>query len=176
MWINSQIKRCRSYEEKLGTSMFMKWQPTPVLVPGKFHGLRRLVGYSPWGRKESDTTERLHFHFSMFSKCTQFSSVQSLNRVRLCDPMNCSTPGLPVHHHLPEFTQTHVHRVSDSLQISMCLPTQNLFDLLLYWFFFLNKASLHRHSRGHFWWLNQIQKSGHGAESFNLLFLIRFSW
>ena len=40
-----------------------KWQPTPVLLPGKFHGLRSLVGYSPWGRKESDTTEQLHFHF-----------------------------------------------------------------------------------------------------------------
>ena len=41
---------------------------------------------------------------------TQFSSVQSLSRVRLfADPMNCSTPGLPVHHKLPESTQTHVH-------------------------------------------------------------------
>ena len=38
-----------------------KWQPTPVLLPGKFRGLRSLAGYSPWGRKESDTTERLHF-------------------------------------------------------------------------------------------------------------------
>ena len=34
-----------------------KWQPTPVLLLGKFHGLRSLVGYSPWGHKESDTTE-----------------------------------------------------------------------------------------------------------------------
>ena len=40
-----------------------KWQPTPVFLPGKSHGLRSLVGYSPRGRKESDTTERLHFHF-----------------------------------------------------------------------------------------------------------------
>ena len=39
-----------------------KWQPTPVLLPGKFHGRRSVVGYSPWGRKESDTTELLHFH------------------------------------------------------------------------------------------------------------------
>ena len=39
-----------------------KWQPTPVLLPRKLHGWRSLVGYSPWGRKESDTTERLHFH------------------------------------------------------------------------------------------------------------------
>ena len=37
------------------------------------------------------------------------SSVQSLSCVRLCDPMDCSMPGLPVHHQLPEFTQTHVH-------------------------------------------------------------------
>ena len=36
-----------------------KWQPTPVPLPGKSHGQRSLVGYSPWGRKESDTTERL---------------------------------------------------------------------------------------------------------------------
>ena len=35
-----------------------------------------------------------------------------------CDPMNRSTPGLPVHHHLPEFTQTHVHRVGDAIQAS----------------------------------------------------------
>ena len=47
-----------------------------------------------------------------------FSSVQPLSRVRLCDPMNCSTPGLPVHHQLSEFTQTHVHRVSDAIQPS----------------------------------------------------------
>ena len=40
-----------------------KWQPTPILLPGKSHGWRSLVGYSPWGRKESDMTERLHFHF-----------------------------------------------------------------------------------------------------------------
>ena len=41
-----------------------KWQSTPALLPGKSHGRRSLIGYSPWGRKESDTTERLHFHFS----------------------------------------------------------------------------------------------------------------
>ena len=42
-----------------------KWQPTPVLLPGKSHGQRSLVGYSPWGCEELDTTERLHFHFSL---------------------------------------------------------------------------------------------------------------
>ena len=45
-----------------------KWQPTPVLLPGESHGWRSLVGYSPWGRKESDTTERLHFHFQTFCR------------------------------------------------------------------------------------------------------------
>ena len=39
-----------------------KWQPTPVLLPGKSHGQRSLVDYSPWDHKESATTERLHFH------------------------------------------------------------------------------------------------------------------
>ena len=47
----------------------------------------------------------------------QFSSV-SQSCPALCDPMNCSTPGLPVHHQLPEFTQTHVHQVSDAIQPS----------------------------------------------------------
>ena len=42
-----------------------KWRPTLELLPGKSHGGRSLVGYSPWGHKESDTTERLHFHFSL---------------------------------------------------------------------------------------------------------------
>ena len=44
-----------------------QWHPTPVLLPGKSHGWRSLVGCSPWGRKESDTTERLPFHFSLFT-------------------------------------------------------------------------------------------------------------
>ena len=42
-----------------------QWQPTPVLLPGEFHGWRSLVGCSPWGLEELDTTERLHFHFSL---------------------------------------------------------------------------------------------------------------
>ena len=42
-----------------------QWHPTPVLLPGKFHRWRSLVGCSPWGREESDTTERFHFDFSL---------------------------------------------------------------------------------------------------------------
>ena len=52
-------------------------------------------------------------------------SVQSLNNVQLCDPMNRSTPGLPVHHQLPEFTQTHVHQVSDAIQPSHPLSSSS---------------------------------------------------
>ena len=52
----------------------------------------------------------------------QFSSVQSSSVTQscptLCDPMNCSMPGLPVHHQLPEFTQTHIHQVGDAIQPS----------------------------------------------------------
>ena len=47
--------------------------------------------------------------------------VQSLSRVQLCDPMDCSTPGFPVLHHLPEFAQTQVHWVSDTI-----LPSHSL--------------------------------------------------
>ena len=60
-----------------------QWHPTPVLLPGKFHGWRSLVGCSPWGCEESDTTEWLHFHFSL--SCTgegngnplQYSSLEN---------------------------------------------------------------------------------------------------
>ena len=62
---------------------------------------------------------------------SQFSSVQSLSRVRLCDPMNRSMPDLPVHHQLPEPTQTHVHRVGDATQPSYPLssPSPSAFSL-----------------------------------------------
>ena len=46
-------------------SLVRQWQPTPVLLPGKSHGRRSLVGCSPWGCKESDVTERLHCHFTL---------------------------------------------------------------------------------------------------------------
>ena len=46
-------------------SLSSQWHPIPVLLPGKSHGWRSLAGCSPWGRYESDTTERLHFHFSL---------------------------------------------------------------------------------------------------------------
>ena len=51
-----------------------KWQPTPVLLPWKSHGRRSLVGYSPWGCKESDMTKQLNFHFFRLSPILIFPS------------------------------------------------------------------------------------------------------
>ena len=60
--------------------------------------------------------------FAPYACISSISSVQFSSVVQscltLCDPVNCSTPGLPVHHQPPEFTQTHVHRVSDAIQPS----------------------------------------------------------
>ena len=50
-----------------------KWQPTPVLLPGKFHGQRTLVGYSLWGCKELDTTEQFHFLVGVRMESRQIS-------------------------------------------------------------------------------------------------------
>ena len=60
---------------------------------------------------------RLLYMFFLISSSVQFSLVAQ-SCLTLCDPMNRSMPGLPVHHQLPEFTQTHVHRVSDAIQPS----------------------------------------------------------
>ena len=54
----------------------MEWLATPVPLPGKSHGQRSLVGYSPWSRKESDTIERLHFHFHIY--CSLFYNSQTM--------------------------------------------------------------------------------------------------
>ena len=53
------------YLKVVSCRVLRQWHPTPVLLPGKSHGRRSLVGCSPWGWEESDTTERLHFHFSL---------------------------------------------------------------------------------------------------------------
>ena len=65
---DKKLKRTRIHMTQLISSTCWRrrqWHPTPVLLPGKSHGWRSLVGCSPWGREESDTTEQLHFHFSL---------------------------------------------------------------------------------------------------------------
>ena len=96
-------------------------QPDPWLVSGHsfFFFAGRSLGYLVSGQEEPGD------HRWIF----QFSSVQLLSHVWLCNPMDYSTPGLPVYHQLPEFTQTHVHWVSDAIQpshpLSPSSPTFN---------------------------------------------------
>ena len=77
---------------------------------------------------------------------TIFSSVQSLSRVRLYDPMDCSKPGLPVHHQLPESTQTQIHWVSDAIQPScpLSFPSPPAFNLSQHQDLFQWASSLHQ--------------------------------
>ena len=104
------------------------------------------LDYSPWGCKrvktslsDSTTTTEINQLACKYlfkrncSVCMYIWCVQGRRQVQfssvaqscpaLCDPMNRSTPGLPVHHQLPEFTQTHVHRVCDAIQPSHPLPS-----------------------------------------------------
>ena len=95
--------------------------PTPVFLPRESHRQRATVH-----ENEKSWTRLSNSHFERKKKTeistVQFSSVTHLCPT-LCDPMNCSTPGLPVHHQLPEFTQTQVHRVGDAIQPSHPLPS-----------------------------------------------------
>ena len=119
------------------------WLPTPVFFKENSQGQRSLMGYSPWGLKESDTTKystaqswleevskscalkkgqfvigqenKRYSNLNIDLQCKQkdmkmdqFSSFTQ-SCPTLCDPMNSSAPSLPVHHQLPESTQTHVH-------------------------------------------------------------------
>ena len=65
-WWNKPIWKDNTlYDSNYMTPWRRRWYPTPALLPGKSHGWRSLVGCSPWHREESDTTEQLHFHFSL---------------------------------------------------------------------------------------------------------------
>ena len=75
-------------------------------------------------RARSNLLHYLNIVAFLFLTSVQFSSVAQLCPT-LCDPMNCSTPGLPVNHHLPEFTQTHFHQVNDAIQPSHPLSSSS---------------------------------------------------
>ena len=68
LFFNNLIWRLPEFKPNQMSGRRRQWQPTPVLLPGKSYGRRSLLGYSPWDCKELDTTERLHFHFSL--SCT----------------------------------------------------------------------------------------------------------
>ena len=87
-----------------------QWHPTPVLLPGKSHGRKSLVGCSPWGRKESDTTERLHFHFSL--SCIGEGNGNPLQCSCLENPRD-GEPGGPTVYGIAQ-SQTRLKRLSRS--------------------------------------------------------------
>ena len=84
-----------------------------------------LVTLGSWVHKYSIYTYIWYTHSWQTELWDQIRSVTQLCPT-LCDPMNRSTPGLPVHHQLPEFTQTHVHRVGDAIQPSHLLSSPSL--------------------------------------------------
>ena len=132
-----------------------KWQPTPVFLPGKSHGQKSLAGCSAWGCKESYTTERLSMYTTGWvyrevkpSPQSTFKHVHHLWKfpsflfiygccsvaklcLSLCNTVDCSTPGFPVLHYLPQFAQTPVHWVDDAIQPSHPLssPSAPAFNL-----------------------------------------------
>ena len=87
-----------------------QWQPTPVLLPGKSHGWRSLVGYSPWGHEELDRTEQLHFHFSF--SCTGEGNGNPLQYACLENPRDGSLVGC----HLWGRTESNTTDVTQQLQ------------------------------------------------------------
>ena len=98
--------------------------------------------------KQPGTESKNHFFFfgSIMFLSVQIRTVQSLSHVQLCNPMDCSMPGLPVHHQLLEFTQTHVHRVSDAIEPSHPLSATSLpaFHLFQYQGLFKWVSSSHQ--------------------------------
>ena len=92
------------------------WSGLPLPSPGDLSD-PGIKARSPALQADSLLSEPPGKPLGHMEATVQFSSVTQ-SCPTLCEPMNCSTSGLPVHHQLPEFTQTHVHRVSDAIQTS----------------------------------------------------------
>ena len=122
--INSQLLiRGISMETKGKTMANDEADYKPVSEPGGSQSKRFLdVGVKASLQFEMSSMMSLvvQINFLSYSYRNRHSSVQFSRSAcpTLCDPMNRSTPGLPVHHQLPEFTQTHIHRVGDAIQPS----------------------------------------------------------
>ena len=114
-------------------------------VPGKWYLDRKILFFFP--KQQKFTISQPLYMRSLSS--VQFSSViQSCST--LCDPMVCSTPGLPVHYQLPEFTQTHVHWIGDAVQSSHPLlsPSPPVFNLSQHQGLFKWVSSSHLMAKG----------------------------
>ena len=102
--------------------------------------------FKSFAHLKNQVTESFNFFFFLvLIYSVQFSSITQ-SCPTLCNPMDCSTPGLPVHYQLPEFTQTHVHWVSDAMQPSHLLssPSPPAFSLSQHQGLFKWVSSLHQ--------------------------------
>ena len=99
-----------------------QWQLTPVLLPGKSHGRRSLVGCSPWGRKGSDTTERLYFHFSL--SCIGEENGNPLQCSCLENPRDCGAWWAAVYGVAQSRTQLKWLSSSSSIDVYLVLQSQ----------------------------------------------------
>ena len=121
-----------------------EWQPTPVSLPGEFYGLRRL-------RTVLGSLLSLDFRMLQYFWVNNSKSVLSVAELCLTlhIPMDCSTPGFPVHHQLPEPTQTHVHHIGDAIQPSHPLssPSPPAFNLSQHQGLFQWVSSSHQEAR-----------------------------
>ena len=116
-----------------------------------------LVASLRFSVKRIMSSENSESFTSSFPTSVQFSSVAQ-SCLALCDPMNHSTPGLPVHHQLPEFTQTHAHRVGDAIQPSHPLsspsppaPNRSQHQGLVQWV--ISSENISYHSWSYVWQL-----------------------
>ena len=109
-----------------------QWHPTTVLLPGKSHGWRSLEGCSPWGRWGSDTTERLHFHFSLHALEKEMATHSSVLAWRI--PGTAEPGGLPsmgshrVRHDWSDLAAVVLNSFIFSLSIKLLLASSNLSD------------------------------------------------
>ena len=118
-------------------------------------------------KPHKDLERRVSLYNTKITKnyTSQFSSVAQ-SCLTLCDPMDCSTPGFPVHHQLPELTHTHVHRVSDAIQPShpLSAPSPPAFNLPQHQGLFKWVSSSHQ--------VAKVLEFQH--ESFQLIFRVGF--
>ena len=101
-----------------------QWHPTPVLLPGKSHGRKSLVGCSPWGRTESDTTERLHFRFSL--SCIGERNGNPLQYSCLENPRDGGACWAAVYGVAQSWTQLKRLSSSSSMSTELVMPSNHL--------------------------------------------------
>ena len=122
--ISQTLHKLMCIESVMPSNHLILWFPSSPAL-----NLYQQQGVSQWGSSSHQAAKVLKLQLQrwcfqwllrvdfLYTHISQFSSgAQSCPTI--CNPMNCSTPGLPVHHQLPEFTQIHVHRVSDAIQPS----------------------------------------------------------